>query len=143
MKKIKIAAEWAVLIADIILGFVFVSLVISTLSNLSKSQIVQKNGTDEYIVKYLEREAYGNAAMSSRGMRLGDEIDAPMQEFYTVGSYADFMFWEKIYAESGSESTAEDCRQQCEEIRKSLSEYENVFEKIDHTLENAVAEEGS
>ncbi|HAG14011.1 MAG TPA: hypothetical protein DCG49_09145 [Ruminococcus sp.] len=143
MNKMKTAAKWAVLIADLILGITFVVLVISTLSNLSKSEIVQKEGTDEYIVKYLEREDYGNAAMSSRQMRLGEEIDAPMQEFYMVGSYADLMFWEKIYAESGSESTAEDCRKQCDEIRDSLSEYENVFEKIDHTLENATAKEGS
>lgn len=125
------------------MGIIFIFLLISTLLNLSKSEIVQKDGTEEYILKYLEREDYGTAGITSRQMRLGEKIDEPMQEFYMVGSYANLMFWEKIYAESGSEFTAENCRRQCEEIQNSLPEYENVFRKIDDTLEKAVTKEGS
>ena len=139
MNKLKTAAGWAVFIIDIILGIVFISLLISTLSNLSKSQVIQNKGTSEYIIKYIEREDYGTAGIVSRAMRLGTEVDEPMQEFYMVGSYADLMFWEKIYAESGSDHTAEDCRKQYEEIKNTLPEYKKVFEKIDDTLEKAVA----
>ena len=138
MNKLKIAAEWAVFITDIILGIVFISLLISTLSNISRSEVVQKDGTSEYILDHIEREDYGTAGIESRKMRLGEKIDEPMQEFYMVGSYADLMFWEKIYAESGSELTAEDLRKQYEEIKDTLPEYNNVFEKIDDTLEKAV-----
>lgn len=138
MNKLKIAAKWAVCITDIILGIVFVSLLISTLSNISKSEVVRNDGTREYILKYIEREDYGTAGIESRKMRLGEKIDEPMQEFYKVGSYADLIFWEKIYAEGGSELTAEDCRKQYEEIRNTLPEYKNVFEKIDDTVEKAV-----
>ena len=143
MNKLKIAAEWAVCIADIVLGMAFILLAFSILSNLSKSTIIQKKGTSEYILDYLEREDYGTAGITSRSMRLGAKIDEPMQEFYMVSSYADLMFWEKIYAESGSESTAEDCRQQCEEIKNTLPEYEKVFRKMDDTLEKSTAKEGS
>ena len=138
MNKLKTAAKWAVFITDIILGIVFVSLLISTLSNLSKSEVVQKDATRDYILDYIEREDYGTAGIESRKMRLGEKIDEPMQEFYMVGSYADLMFWERIYAKSGSEAAAEDCRLRCEEIRNSLPEYGNVFEKIGDTLEKAV-----
>ena len=139
MNKLKIAAEWAVCITDIILGIIFIGLLISTLSNISKSEVVRKKGTNDYILDSIERDDYGTAGIMSRKMRLGEEIDEPMQEFYMVGSYADLMFWEKIYAEGGNESTAEDCRRQCEEIRNTLPEYEKVFEKIDDTLKIAGA----
>ena len=138
MSKFKIAAEWAVFITDIVLGIVLASLLIANLINISKSEIVQKKGTNEYILDYLEREDYGTAGRTSRQMRLGEKIDEPMQEFYKVGSYADLMFWERIYAESGSEDTAEDCRKQCDEIRNTLPEYDKVYDKIDGTLEKSV-----
>ena len=139
MNKLRIAAEWAVLIADIILGIAFVSLLVTTVSNLSKSEIFQKKGTSDYILKYIEREDYGAAAKMSGRSRLWEQIDEPLKEFYMVGSYADLMFWEKIYAESGRGSTAEDYRKQCEEIKNLLPEYENVFEKIDNTVEKAAS----
>ena len=143
MNKLKIAAEWAVCIADLVLGMAFILLAFSTLSNLSKSQIIQKKATSDYVLDELEREDYGSAGMISRRRPLGAKIDEPMQEFYMVGSYADLMFWEKIYAESGSELTAMDCRQQCEKIKNALPEYEKVYKKIDDTLEKATAKEGS
>ena len=138
MSKFKIAAEWAVFITDIVLGIVLASLLITNLINLSKSEIFQKDGTPEYILSSIEREDYGSAGIESRKMRLGIKIDEPMQEFYKVGSYADLMFWERIYAESGSEDTAEDCRKLCDEIRSTLPEYEKVYDKIDGTLEKSV-----
>ena len=138
MSKFKIAAEWAVFITDIVLGIVLASLLIANLINLSKSEVFQKDGTPEYILSSIEREDYGSAGIESRKMRLGIKIDEPMQEFYKVGSYADLMFWERIYAESGSEDTAEDCRKKYDEIRNTLPEYEKVYDKIDGTLEKSV-----
>ncbi|MBR3536587.1 MAG: hypothetical protein IKN85_12245 [Oscillospiraceae bacterium] len=137
MNKLRIAAEYAVLIVDIILGIAFVLLLCKTLEHLSESELIRKEGTSEYIINYIDREDYGAAAKESRKMRLGEKIDEPMQEFYKVGSYADLMFWEKIYAESENESTAEECRKQCEEIKNSLPEYEKVFKKIDAAVEKA------
>ena len=142
MNKLKIAAEWAVCIMDIVLGIAFVVLLLTTLSNISKSKFFRNEGTREYILKEIEREDYGAAGIESRAMRRGANIDEPMQEFYMVGSYADLMFWERIYAESGSEAAAEECRLRCEEIRNSLPEYGNVFEKIDDRLETAVTRKG-
>ena len=143
MNKLRIAAEWAVCIADLVLGMAFILLAFTTLSNLSKSQIFQKRRTSDYILDELEIEDYGSAAIISRRMRLGAEIDEPMKEFYMVGSYGDLMFWEKIYAESGNEATAEDYRKQCEEIRNSLPEYEKIYKRIDDKLEKATTKEGS
>ena len=62
-------------------------------------------------------------------------------DYYMLGEYADLLFLKEIFAEGKNTRTVENCKKRLNEIRKEMPDYGSLFEKIEWSAKEALAEQ--
>ncbi len=128
------------IVVNVILGIAFLALVSGAVEELKFNYVEIDTLTPDSIRKYLERENYGVAASLARPIRGGAEIDEEYMDYYMLGEYADLLFMKEVYAEAGNTQTVESCDKRLDEIRTKMPDYGSLFDKIELSAQNALAE---
>ena len=128
------------IIVNVILGMAFLALVSGAVEELKFNYVEIDTLTPDSIRKYLERENYGVAASLAQPIRGGAEIYEEYVDYYMLGEYADLLFMKEVYAEAGNTQTVESCDKRLDEIRTKMPDYSSLFDKIELSAQNALAE---
>lgn len=136
-KKVILGISVAV---NIILAAVFLVKAMQAADELKFNYVEIDTITPDSLRMYLERENYGVAAGLSHPIRGGAEIAEEDMDYYMLGEYADLLFLKEIFAEAGNTETVRNFEDRIGEIRAKMPDYGSLFDKIDYSAQNAIAE---
>ena len=128
------------IIANIILAMVFVWNLHEAKEALQFEYVEQETIRPDSLRSYLDRENYGVAASLSHPIRGGEEVAEGDKDYYMLGEYADLLFLKEVFAKAGNNDTLAACEDRLATIRKEMPDYGILFDKIDQSAANALAE---
>lgn len=135
-KKAILAISTAVNIILAVAGLYFLA---GAIEELKFEYAEQETIAPDSLRAYLDRENYGIAAALSHPIRGGAEVAEADLDYYLLGEYADSLFLKEVFERTGNTDTAAKLENRASEIRTDMADYTVIFDKIDISLESALA----
>ena len=126
-------------IINIILAIAIIALASDTYNKMQFSLVREKSMGPEVIMSGLDRENYGVVARFARPIRGEAEIYDKDKDLYMIGEYADVLFNKEIFENSGDTDSCKAMADRAARIRSEMPDYSVIFDKIDYSVEHAVA----
>ncbi len=136
---IKKIVFYLTIMINIFLGIALISCLFEAGEKLKFEYVEQDNIEPESIHDYISREYYGTAAKLSAGIRGGKTPKEEDEDYYRLGEYTDLLFQTEIMKKAGNEATAKKFEEQAAQIRADHPQYNQLFDKIDGSLAEALA----
>ena len=128
------------IIVNIILAFALLAIGAGAVEELKFNYVEEETITPDSIRQYLNRENYGVAASLAHPIRGGADIKEEYMDYYMLGEYADLLFLKEVFKEAGNTQTVESFENRLGEIRTEMPDYVSLFDKIELSAKNALAE---